>query len=136
MREAADRFHRLVFDSGSSELPPDAAPELKQLAQAVRRDDRRILVIAAFAGTAKDDRAAMRRLSIERVLRVRAALMDAGLSSLRIDPRACGYRELEAPPDRVDIFVVEAPPSRPGPCGPRPADEDGLDLDAPVTIPI
>ncbi len=135
--ETATRYYRFVFDAGSTELPPQADAELARLAQAIREDESRIVVVAAFAGTARDDRQEMQRISIERVLRVRSYLLDAGLSNARMDLRACGYRDLGAPPDRVDIFVVKDRPNRPGPCGPRPADE-GVPpaFDESVTIPI
>ena len=102
----------------------------------MRQDRSQFLVVTAFAGTAKDDRRDMLRLSLERVLRVRAALIDAGLASGQIDIRACGYREVEAPPDRVDIFIAEQPVG-PGACGPKPSDQGILSKnDEPQTIEI
>ncbi len=136
-QETVAEIYRVIFRDGSSELPPDVEPKLDLLAQKIRQDRSQFLVVTAFAGTAKDDRRDMLRLSLERVLRVRAALMDAGLASGQIDIRACGYRETEAPPDRVDIFIAEHPVG-PGACGPKPTEQPGLPSkqDEPQTIAI
>lgn len=104
---------RILFATDGIDLPDDAAPLLERVAAAARQQDRRVIVIAhagaaapdASAGAAAPDTSRSRRVSLARALGVRAALMERGVASTRIDVRAMGVPLDQEQPDRVEVSL-------------------------------
>jgi len=63
------------------------------------------VTITAYASSVGDQPSTARRVSLSRALSVRAALIDAGISNLRINVQAEGDKNPGGEPDRVDLFI-------------------------------
>ena len=90
---------------------------MQKFAQLVKDQPIGIDVVATAAGSA-DDPSTPRRLSLSRALAVRAVLINEGIPSTRIYPRALGPNIGDGPPDRVDVIehkVTPAPNTEPKP---------------------
>jgi outer membrane protein OmpA-like peptidoglycan-associated protein len=61
--------------------------------------------LMAFGGTKGDKGSDARRLSLKRALAIRQVLIDAGVSSARIDVHAQGGVDDSGPTDRVDVYI-------------------------------
>jgi outer membrane protein OmpA-like peptidoglycan-associated protein len=61
--------------------------------------------LMAFGGTKGDKGSDARRLSLKRALAIRQLLIDAGVSSARIDVHAQGGVDDSGPTDRVDVYI-------------------------------
>ncbi len=102
---------RVTFGPGSAELNPATAAALADLADhAAKGTD---FDVAAYAPGAADDPSSPRRLSLERALGVRAALLAHHVASPHIFLHAYGATHAIAagPVDRADVTLT--PPSSP-----------------------
>ncbi len=100
---------RVTFGPDRQELNPGTEEALQALARRLLATPQPITINAYAAGTAEDPSTA-RRLSLARALAARAVLINEGVSSTRIYPRALGAAGGDAGRDRVDVV--------PGPAGP------------------
>lgn len=96
---------RLLFAAGQSDLSPDSAASLKQLAASLPPGDAASFNVAAYAPGSRDDPSSARRLSLARAMAVRGALVSSGVPSTRVYVRALGEAYGSGPADRVDIAV-------------------------------
>lgn len=99
---------RLLFAPEAQELTEPMRAELRALAAALPDSEAVRLTVHAFAGGDPANAALARRASLARALAVRAALIEAGVRSTRIDVRALGLNAGDGPPDRVDVLVGPA----------------------------
>ncbi|MBV8914291.1 MAG: OmpA family protein [Acetobacteraceae bacterium] len=108
---------RVTFGPDRFDLNPASVAALRSFAQEVKDKETSINVYAYAAGSSEDP-STPRRLSLLRALAARAVLMDEGIPSARIYPRALGPAGGETDRDRVD--VVAGQPSPPPPATPAP----------------
>ena len=115
---------RLTFGAGRADFNPATEAALLHLATAGRAAPETVYTLYAHAPGVPQDTSTPRRLSLERGLAVRSALINAGIASTRIYVHAMGATGAEdgAPADRVDIALATldtkppaAAPSLPGP---------------------
>ncbi len=93
------RLDGIYFDTGRATLRPESRAALEQVAQLMKRDAALKLEIVGHTDAVGDD-AANRRLSEERALAVRSALVvDHGVSDRRLRARGAGETEPVAPND-------------------------------------
>jgi OOP family OmpA-OmpF porin len=93
------RLDGIYFDTGRATLRPESRAALEQVAQLMNRDAALKLEIVGHTDAVGDD-AANRRLSEERALAVRSALVvDHGVSDRRLRARGAGESEPVAPND-------------------------------------
>lgn len=98
---------RLTFAPGQSDLSPESADSIKQLANAAT-GDATTFNVSAYAPGKPDDPSTARRMSLSRAMAVRSALVADGVPSARIFVRALGEQHGDGPPDRVDVNVMGA----------------------------
>ena len=96
----------VLFSPGDAQLSDEFAGALNQIADQIKDDERARLQLKAFAAGGSTSPSAARRLSLSRALAVRSFLIEAGLSSTKIDVRALGAKYESGPPDRVDVVVL------------------------------
>ena len=101
---------RITFGPDRQDLNADTDAALRALARSVRAGTAAVTVLAYAAGTA-DDPSTARRLALGRALTARAVLINEGIASSRIYPRALGATGGDTDPDRVD--VTTGPPAAP-----------------------
>lgn len=101
---------RITFGPDRQDLNADTDAALRALARSVRPGVASVTVLAYAAGT-PDDPSTARRLSLGRALTARAVLINEGIASSRIYPRALGATGGDTDPDRVD--VTTGPPATP-----------------------
>jgi outer membrane protein OmpA-like peptidoglycan-associated protein len=99
---------RLTFAPGQSDLSPESAESIKQLANAAAPGDATTFNVSAYAPGKPDDPSTARRMSLSRAMAVRSALVADGVASARIFVRALGEQHGDGPPDRVDVNVMGA----------------------------
>jgi outer membrane protein OmpA-like peptidoglycan-associated protein len=99
---------RLTFAPGQSDLSPESAESIRQLANAATPGDATTFNVSAYAPGKPDDPSTARRMSLSRAMAVRSALVADGVSSARIFVRALGEQHGDGPPDRVDVNVMGA----------------------------
>ncbi len=104
---APDGTIAILFPPGGAELPGDAHSQLDSVAAALGADSAVRLQLKAYADGSDGAASAARRLSLSRALSVRGYLIDAGVSSTRIDVRALGAKFETGPADRVDVISVK-----------------------------
>ena len=63
------------------------------------------MTLIAYASSMGEQASTSRRVSLSRALSVRAALIDQGVSPLRINVLAEGDKNPGGDPDRVDLFL-------------------------------
>jgi outer membrane protein OmpA-like peptidoglycan-associated protein len=97
---------RLAFNTGGTDLSPDAAAAIKRFASEAAASDAASFNVVAYAAGKPEDPSTARRLSLSRALAVRSALMAEGVTSSRIYVRALGSQAAGGPPDRVDISAL------------------------------
>jgi outer membrane protein OmpA-like peptidoglycan-associated protein len=98
---------RVGFLAGSSDLPENAKPQLKAVADQMNRDGEMRVQLLAYAGPREDTASQTRRLSLFRALAVRSYLIEQGIRSTRMDVRAMGNKFEEEPADRVDVVIAD-----------------------------
>jgi outer membrane protein OmpA-like peptidoglycan-associated protein len=99
---------RLTFAPNQSDLSPESAASIKQLAEAATPGDATTFNVSAYAPGKPDDPSTARRMSLSRAMAVRGALVADGVASARIFVRALGEQHGDGPPDRVDVSVTGA----------------------------
>lgn len=118
---------RVLFAGNSADLNPAALDALRALGKTLAtRTDRRVILVA-HATLPGDDISMPRRISLARALAVRSILINAGVATTRIYPRALGRPDPgdTAPADRLDILTETNPPAdtEAGPHGTTEASE-------------
>jgi outer membrane protein OmpA-like peptidoglycan-associated protein len=106
---------RLTFGAARADFNPRTDAALSLLANAGRANPDLVYNVYAHAPGAAEDLSASRRLSLERGLMVRSALINAGIASTRVYVHAMGAMGLteDAPADRVDIIMATLDTARP-----------------------
>jgi outer membrane protein OmpA-like peptidoglycan-associated protein len=104
---------RLVFDPGSADLNQPSLDALHAIAAAAKADPAIEVSVTAWAPGVAEDPSSPHRLSLDRALAARAALINDGLASERIHAIAKGFNDIAGgPPDRMDV-VAAHPASTP-----------------------
>lgn len=98
---------RITFGPGREELNADTEAALRELAHGMRGGTGGVTLLAYAAGS-PDNPSVARRLSLQRALAARAVLVNEGVASNRIYPRALGNAGGDAEPDRVDLVPQPA----------------------------
>ncbi len=106
---------RLTFGADLADLNPETAASLQILANAGKANGEIVYDVYAHAPGAAEDASTPRRLSLQRALAVRSALVNDGIASTRVYVHALGAVGLpdDAPPDRVDIVMATLDTARP-----------------------
>lgn len=97
----------VLFPAGGADLPGDGEAQLDSVVAALGADSGVRLQLKAYADGSDGAASAARRLSLSRALAVRGYLIDAGVSSTRIDVRALGSKFETGPADRVDVIPIK-----------------------------
>ena len=101
---------RITFGPDRADLNQDTVDALSQFAHTVAAQPTTSINIFAYANGNPGDPSTPRRLSLQRALAARAVLLNAGIASARIYPRALGPAGGEEP-DRVDVVTgTNTPP--------------------------
>ena len=109
---------RVTFGPDRFELNPSTAAALRAFGEGLSSQTATNITIYAYAAGSSDDPSTPRRLSLARALAARAALIEAGIPSPRIYPRALGPEGGSASPDRVDVVAGKSnPPPAPDHAG-------------------
>jgi len=104
---------RVTFGPMRQELNPTTEAALRDLARRVRANEAITVNVYAYAAGTAEDPSTARRLSLARALAARAVLVNEGIASTRIYPRALGTAGGDTDRDRVDVV-----PGMPGPPSP------------------
>jgi outer membrane protein OmpA-like peptidoglycan-associated protein len=106
---------RLTFGADLADLNPETAASLDILANAGKANADLVYNVYAHAPGSAEDASTPRRLSLQRALAVRSALVNDGVASTRVYVHAMGAVGLpdDAPPDRVDIVMATLDTARP-----------------------
>jgi outer membrane protein OmpA-like peptidoglycan-associated protein len=106
---------RLTFGTARADFNPRTDAALRLLADAGTANPNLVYNVYAHAPGTAEDLSASRRLSLERALMVRSALINAGIASTRVYVHAMGAMGLTdgAPADRVDIVMATLDTARP-----------------------
>ncbi|AQS88907.1 hypothetical protein NCH01_03320 [Neoasaia chiangmaiensis] len=104
---------QLTFDPDSADLNPDTLSKLKDIGAEYARNPGLRLTLLAYANGNPDDLSTPRRVALARALAVRSVLINAGVATTRIYPRAIGLPPSsdQAPRDRLDISAQGAVPA-------------------------
>ncbi len=94
----------IPFIATETDLPLAFEGELKNLADRVKKSDEH-LTLVAYASEPADQSTMARRVSLSRVLAVRAFLIEKGVNKLNINVQAEGSKNPGGEPNRVDIFI-------------------------------
>jgi len=103
---------RVTFGAGRADLNPATVTALRDVARGLKEQTTPVNIYAYAAGT-PDDPSTPRRLSLSRALAARAVLINEGIASPRIYPRALGASGAGADPDRVDVVAGQPAPPAP-----------------------
>ena len=100
---------RLEFTGESTDFPATAPTVLDQVAALMTADPQLRFKLRSFATGPVGEPVVARKLSLQRALKVRAALVDRGIGSTRVDVLALGTgSSTEAgPPDRIDLVPAD-----------------------------
>jgi len=96
----------IPFISTETDLPLAFEGELKNLAARVKKSNEHLTLIA-YASDSADQATTARRVSLARVLAVRAYLIEQGVDKLNINVQAEGSKNPGGEPNRVDILIGE-----------------------------
>ncbi|MDE2516951.1 MAG: OmpA family protein, partial [Rhodospirillales bacterium] len=99
----------IVFAKNATDLSDADIARLKALAAATQQGPEVSFDVTAYASGTPEDPSSARRLSLSRGLAVRAALVSAGVPSVRIYVRAMGLATGPGTPDRADVSVHGLP---------------------------
>lgn len=94
----------IPFIATETDLPLAFEGDLKSLAARVKKNDEH-LTLVAYASESADQSTMARRVSLSRVLAVRAFLIEQGVNKLNINVQAEGSKNPGGEPNRVDIFI-------------------------------
>jgi outer membrane protein OmpA-like peptidoglycan-associated protein len=112
---------RVTFGNGNADLNATTDAALHAFAKSIAANPATTVNVYAYAAGTPDDPSTPRRLSLSRALAARAILINEGIASTRIYPRALGATASDGPPDRVDVTVVGATPAPTSPTSATPA---------------
>ena len=115
---------RVTFGADRVDMNPASVAALRAFALSKADIAGASINIFAYAAGSPDDPSTPRRLSLQRALAARAVLLQAGIPSPRIYPRALGPAGGSVDPDRVD--VLDRVPLHPA-ADPRAAPDDQAD---------
>ena len=107
---------RVTFGPDRADMTAATAAALTTFAEGLLGQNTTSINIFAYAAGNADDPSTPRRLSLQRALAARAVLMQAGIPSPRIYPRALGPAGGDEP-DRVDVVTGTATPPAAGHAG-------------------
>ena len=107
---------RVTFGPDRADMTAATAAALTKFADGVVGQSSTSINIFAYAAGNADDPSTPRRLSLQRALAARAVLMQAGIPSPRIYPRALGPAGGDQP-DRVDVTTGAPTPIAAGHAG-------------------
>ncbi|MCE2510239.1 MAG: OmpA family protein [Alphaproteobacteria bacterium] len=100
---ATDEPLSVEFASESALLSDKAKAALDAFAERLKNAPSSRVQLLAYASGTQETASQARRLSLSRALVVRSYLIEAGVSSIRIDVRALGNKVEGEPADRVDL---------------------------------
>jgi len=95
------------FESKSALLSNEAKTELNGLIKRLKGNPGIRIQLLAYASGTPETASKARHLSLSRALVVRSYLIEAGVSSIRIDVRALGSQSKDEPADRVDLVFAD-----------------------------
>ncbi len=107
---------RVTFGPDRADMTAATAAALAKFADGLLGQSTTSINIFAYAAGSPDDPSTPRRLSLQRALAARAVLMQAGIPSPRIYPRALGPAGGDEP-DRVDVTTGSSTPPAAGRAG-------------------
>lgn len=93
------------FKTTETSVPLSYNDDLDKVAKRLADNPDERITIIAYASNVGDQPSTARRVSLSRALSVRAYLIDAGLSNMRINVQAEGDKSPGGNPDRVDLFI-------------------------------
>lgn len=103
---------RITFGPGRSDLNPATEAAIRAVVKGgpgiAPAAENASFTITSFAAATPDDPSTARRISLARVLAVRAVLISQGIASVRIYPKAQGPNMpgfADGPPDRADLIT-------------------------------
>ena len=103
---------RVTFGSDRSDLNPATEAALREFARGLKANEAATVNVYAYASGGADDPSTPRRLSLARALAARGVLINEGIASTRIYPRALGPAGGDTDRDRVDLITgAPAPPA-------------------------
>lgn len=94
----------IKFISTETDLPLAVEDDLKKVAARIKANNERISLVA-YASESADQATMARRVSLSRVLAVRAFLIEQGVDKLRMNVQAEGSKNDGGEPNRVDILL-------------------------------
>jgi outer membrane protein OmpA-like peptidoglycan-associated protein len=98
----------VLFAPGSAELRPEGRIILDKAAASLAERPDLAIELRGYAPAINDDQSQARRLSLARILGVRAYLIADGVAKLRLSVHPLGDRtSASLPPDRVDLVSAE-----------------------------
>lgn len=107
---------RVTFGKERQDLNPGTEAALRTLAKQLRPQDTVTINIYAYATGTAEDASTARRLALARALSARAVLINEGIASTRIYPRALGAAGGDTDKDRVDVVAgAPGPPASASP---------------------
>lgn len=98
----------VTFDNESAELTDLVQAELRNLADSLRASQDGRIQVLGFASAKDGSQDLARKLALSRALKVRTFLIDAGVSSTRIQVRSLGDQSGAGPANRVDIRPIDS----------------------------
>lgn len=105
---------RVEFAPLKDDMDQETIDAISRFGKHMAHNPRKRLLLEGFSGAQNDDPSLPRRLSLQRLLKIRSLLMRAGVASTRIYPKTIGIpragtHETNGPQDRVDIYPEENP---------------------------
>ncbi len=126
---------RVTFGPDRADLNPVTEAALRDFARSVKAGEASVNVYAYATGSSEDP-STPRRLSLARALAARAVLINEGIASTRIYPRALGPMGGDMDRDRVDVVGgTPGPPAAALPPAALPA-APPAPVAAPVAAPV
>ena len=97
----------IAFKSTETTVPLSVQSQLDEVSKKLIHDENLRVTLVAYASAVGDQVSTARRVSLSRALSVRAYLIDAGVSNLRINVQAEGNKNPGGDPDRVDLMIQQ-----------------------------
>jgi len=104
---------RILFPSGEASLNEESIKVVQAFGAELKNHPEQRAVLLAYATLPGDDISMPRRIALARALSIRSLLIQAGVATTRIYPRALGRPEKTdtSPADRLDIELQSNPVS-------------------------
>lgn len=96
---------RLFYGRDDTEVQSNMHSALDELAEELKNNERAKIKIEAYAGTKLDDKTTSSRVSLSRVLALRAYFIDAGVDTERVIVASMGNESGRGPAERADLTV-------------------------------